>query len=108
MPSTGYASTDGRWHSSLQQQAQPASCSSGAPRRYRTLLHLHHARERQQLRQAAFAGQLPLRATASGANTHQKKHCEHGVCSHLMSTSPRLPVNCPSMNSSVLASCRFM
>ena len=27
---------------------------------------------------------------------------------HLISTSPRLPVNCPSMYSSVLASCRFM
>ena len=27
---------------------------------------------------------------------------------HLISTSPRFPVNCPSMYSSVLASCRFM
>jgi hypothetical protein len=75
-------------HASGMAASASSSSSCGAARRYRTLLHLGSA------------------AAMSSALTPGKPHAVAAATStRLISTSPRLPVNWPSMYSSVDASC---
>lgn len=94
---------------SFASPSSPPSPSSGTPLMYNTLLHLQQGKTLLHLRNKLCAIRV---AVAVSLYTLESRYAEvvgqAANHAHRISTSPRFPVNCPSMNSSVFANCRFM